>query len=55
MERLPGVNCSSGRKGEQEFWWHSNAKSQHADDRKIAWIEGVAEDITEQKVLEVEM
>jgi PAS domain S-box-containing protein len=32
-----------------------NAKSQHAADRKIAWIEGVAEDITERKVLELEM
>jgi PAS domain S-box-containing protein len=32
-----------------------NAKSQHTADRKIAWIEGVAEDITERKVLEMEM
>jgi PAS domain S-box-containing protein len=32
-----------------------NAKGQHAADHKIAWIEGVAEDITERKVLEMEM
>ncbi len=32
-----------------------NAKSQQAADHQIAWIEGVAEDITERKVLEMEM
>jgi PAS domain S-box-containing protein len=32
-----------------------NARSQHATDRQIAGIEGVAEDITERKVLEMEM
>jgi PAS domain S-box-containing protein len=32
-----------------------NAKGQHAADHKIAWIEGVAEDITERKLLEMEM
>ena len=32
-----------------------NAKSRHAADLQIAWIEGVAEDITERKVLEMEM
>lgn len=32
-----------------------NAQSQHAADHQIAWIEGVAEDITERKVLQMEM
>jgi PAS domain S-box-containing protein len=32
-----------------------NARSRHAADHQIAWVEGVAEDITERKVLEMEM